>query len=45
MFLQTASLVEAQAKQRLSYLSSLTQDCIEQGISYYDGGALYGNMR
>jgi formate C-acetyltransferase len=44
MFLQQLPLVEAQAKQRpCPYLSSLTQDCIEQGISYYDGGALYGN--
>lgn len=44
MFLQQLPLVEAQAKQRpCPYLSSLTQDCIERGISYYDGGALYGN--
>jgi pyruvate formate-lyase/glycerol dehydratase family glycyl radical enzyme len=44
MFLQQLPLVEAHAKQRpCPYLSSLTQDCIERGISYYDGGALYGN--
>jgi pyruvate formate-lyase/glycerol dehydratase family glycyl radical enzyme len=44
MFLQQLPLVEAHAKQRpCPYLSSLTQDCIERGISYYDGGAVYGN--
>ena len=44
MFLQQLPLVETQAKQRpCPYMSSLTRDCIERGISYYDGGALYGN--
>jgi pyruvate formate-lyase/glycerol dehydratase family glycyl radical enzyme len=44
MFLQTLPLVEAQNRYRpCPYLSSLTQDCIARGRSYYDGGAVYGN--
>jgi formate C-acetyltransferase len=44
MFLQQLPLVEAQTKYRpCPYLSSLTRDCINRGISYYDGGAVYGN--
>ena len=44
MFLQQLPLVEAHTKYRsCPYLSSLTRDCINRGISYYDGGALYGN--
>ena len=44
MFLQTLPLVEAHTKYRpCPYLSSLTQDCISRGRSYYDGGAVYGN--
>jgi formate C-acetyltransferase len=44
MFLQQLPLVEAHAKYRpCPYLSSLTRDCIGRGISYYDGGAIYGN--
>lgn len=44
MFLQVLPIAEAHATYRpCPYLSSLTRDCIERGISYYDGGALYGN--
>ena len=44
MFLQQLPLIEAHTKYRpCPYLSSLTRDCIERGISYYDGGAIYGN--
>ena len=44
MFLQQLPLVETQAKQRpCPCMSSLTRDCIERGMSFYDGGALYGN--
>lgn len=44
MFLQQLPLVEAHARHRpCPYLSSLTQDCIKRGQSYYDGGAIYGN--
>jgi pyruvate formate-lyase/glycerol dehydratase family glycyl radical enzyme len=44
MFMQMLPLVEAHNQYRLCpYLSSLTRDCISRGISYYDGGAVYGN--
>ncbi len=44
MFLQQLPLVEAQTRYRpCPYLSSVTRDCINRGLSYYDGGALYGN--
>jgi formate C-acetyltransferase len=44
MFLQQLPLIEAQNRYRpCPYLSSVTRDCIKRGMSYYDGGALYGN--
>ena len=44
MFLQQLPLIEAHTKYRpCPYISSLTRDCIERGISYYDGGSIYGN--
>ncbi|MFO8102322.1 MAG: formate C-acetyltransferase/glycerol dehydratase family glycyl radical enzyme [Dehalococcoidia bacterium] len=44
MFMQVLPLVEAHTRYRpCPYLSSLTQDCITRGRSYYDGGAIYGN--
>jgi pyruvate formate-lyase/glycerol dehydratase family glycyl radical enzyme len=44
MFLQQLPLIEAHNRYRpCPYLSSVTRDCIERGISYYDGGAKYSN--
>jgi formate C-acetyltransferase len=44
MFLQQAALVEAHTRHRpCPFLSSVTQDCIARGQSFYDGGARYGN--
>jgi pyruvate formate-lyase/glycerol dehydratase family glycyl radical enzyme len=44
MFMQVLPVVEAHTRYRpCPYLSSLTQDCIQRGMSYYDGGAVYGN--
>ena len=44
MFMQVLPLLEAHTRYLpCPYPSSLTQDCIERGKSYYDGGAVYGN--
>ncbi len=44
MFLQQLPMVEAHANHRpCPYLSSLTHDCIGRGLSYYNGGGIYGN--
>ncbi len=43
-FLQALPVIEAHNRYRpCPYLSSLTRDCIGRGVSYYDGGAVYGN--
>ena len=44
LFLQQLPLVEAHTRYRpCPYLSSLTMNCIERGMAYYNGGALYGS--
>lgn len=44
MFMQQLPIIEAHTKHRpCPYLSSITQDCISRGQSFYDGGAIYGN--
>ncbi len=43
-FMQMLPLIQAHNTYRpCPYLSSLTEDCIARGVSYYNGGARYGN--